>query len=92
MDIPGEHAAVIPIRVYEGHSDAAQLPVFVYYHGGGFAIGGREMKNFHILCNKIAALGFVVVAVSYRLAPEHPFPAAIEDGAWQKGAAGSGRG
>jgi len=76
--VKGAHGVDIPVRIYEGAVDRPKLPVFVYIHGGGFVIGSPEMTNFHVLCNKIAALGFVVVSVNYRLAPEHPFPAAIE--------------
>ena len=53
-------------------------PVIVYMHGGGWVIG--DLETHHGLCTLIAGLtGLRVVAVDYRLAPEHPYPAAHED-------------
>lgn len=58
------------------------LPVFFYYHGGGFCIGSRAWPNCQNYCLRLAAdLGALVVAPDYRLAPEHRLPAAIDDGA-----------
>ncbi len=53
------------------------FPVVVYLHGGGFSIGSKGTHR--ALATWIARQGFVVVNVDYRLAPKHPFPAAIED-------------
>ena len=54
------------------------LPVVVFFHGGGFTIG--SVQNHDPLCRQLAAKsGAMVVSVEYRLAPEHPFPAAAED-------------
>ena len=59
-----------------------RLPVFFYYHGGGFCIGSRAWPNCQNYCLRLAAdLGALVVAPDYRLAPEHRLPAAIDDGA-----------
>jgi acetyl esterase len=76
MGIPGP-AGEIPIRVY-WPSQNAPLPALVYYHGGGFVIGDPSISDSacRMLANKASA---VVVSVDYRLAPEHPFPAAVED-------------
>lgn len=53
-------------------------PVLVYYHGGGFVIGSLE--SYDACCRDICdKTGFAVVSIDYRLAPEHPFPAAAED-------------
>ena len=74
--IPGP-AGEIPVRVYRPES-AAPLPVLVYFHGGGWVIGNIDTHD--PLCRHLAnAVGCVVVSVDYRLAPEHPYPAAIED-------------
>ena len=70
----------IPVRLYRplGHSDTAVLPVLVYYHGGGFVIG--DLDTHDTLCRELANLAdCAVVAVDYRLAPEHRFPAAVID-------------
>jgi acetyl esterase len=76
MKIPGP-AGEIPIRVY-WPLESGPLPVLVYYHGGGWVIGDLDTNdNICRLLSKGASA--VVVSVDYRLAPEHPFPAAVED-------------
>ena len=56
----------------------ADAPVMVYLHGGGFVLGGLESHDD--VCAEICdGAGIAVIAVAYRLAPEHPFPAAFED-------------
>lgn len=67
------------LRVYRPKaSDRRPLPCMVYTHGGGFVLGDLEME--HARCQNMAAeIGCVVVAVDFRLAPEHPFPAALND-------------
>src|SRR5256884_1518577 len=72
----------IPLRVYRpaGVAAGAPLPVLVYYHGGGWVIG--DLDTHDVQCRQITAeAGITVVAVDYRLAPEHKFPAAVDD-AW----------
>jgi len=74
--IPGP-AGEIPARVY-APSVGAALPVVAYFHGGGWVQG--DLETHHGLCARLAKHGGVlVVAVDYRLAPEHKFPAAVED-------------
>ena len=69
----------IPVRVYTPPG-AGRSPGIVYFHGGGFVIG--DLDTHDPLCRQIAArTGAVVCAVDYRLAPEHPFPAAVDDAA-----------
>ena len=59
--------------------DTEDAPVMVYLHGGGFVLGGLDSHDD--VCAEICdGAGIDVVAVDYRLAPEHPFPAAFEDG------------
>ncbi len=67
----------VPVRVYRHE---VETPALVYFHGGGWVIG--SLDSHHRLCQAIAAeSGCAVVSVDYRLAPEHPYPAAVED-AW----------
>jgi len=71
---------LIPLRLYRpiGHALGALLPVLVYYHGGGWVIG--DLDTHDTLCRELANLsGCAVMAVEYRLAPEHRFPAAVDD-------------
>ena len=89
-EIPGP-GGPLPLRVYTptGSSD---LPVLVYFHGGGWVVG--SMDSHDSLCRGLAnAAGCVVVSVDYRLAPEHKFPAQVEDAyaatAWVAENAGS---
>jgi acetyl esterase len=67
----------IPAHLYHG-SAAAGRPRIVYYHGGGWVIG--DLQTHHAYCRALAeASGCSVIAVDYRLAPEYPFPAALDD-------------
>lgn len=76
----------IPIRVYRrfgvgveaGLDPTARPPAIVYFHGGGWISG--DLRSHDASCRLLAAVsGCIVVAVDYRLAPEHPYPAAVED-------------
>lgn len=72
----------IDMRLYKpaGSSDASRgtLPVLVYFHGGGWTIG--DLDTHDVLCRQLAnASGAAVVAVDYRMGPEHRFPAAVDD-------------
>ena len=72
-------AGDIPVRVYVPAADEAEpRPVLVYFHGGGWVIGDLETHDAAVR-SLAARSGFTVVAVDYRLAPEHPFPAPLED-------------
>lgn len=74
--IPGP-AGPIPVRVYRPRTTPG-LPVLVYAHGGGWVMG--DLDTHDALCREISLRADVVVAaVDYRLAPEHPFPAPLED-------------
>ena len=71
-------AGEIPARVYAPGVGGASLPAVMYFHGGGWVQG--DLETHHGLCARLAKhAGVLVVAVDYRLAPEHKFPAAVED-------------
>jgi len=67
----------VPARVYRPEADGP-VPTIVFLHGGGFVIGDLETHDDHarLLCRDVAA---VVLSVDYRLAPEHRWPAGLED-------------
>jgi len=68
----------IKLRLYDLREAREPGPAVVFMHGGGFVIG--DLDSHHSLCTEIAAeLDLPVIAVDYRLAPEHPFPAAPDD-------------
>ena len=69
----------IPLRLYQPEADARVAPpVLVYFHGGGWVIG--DLDTHDTLCRQLAlGSGCAVVAVDYRMAPEHRFPAAVDD-------------
>lgn len=79
LTIPGP-GGDIRARAYVPIAAVGPQPTLVYFHGGGFVVGGLESHDG--LCRLFAAEGgFQVIAVDYRLAPEHPWPAAVDD-AW----------
>lgn len=74
IDGPG---GALPLRVYRP-STAAPLPALLFFHGGGWVLGDLDLSD--ALCRDLSAeADCLVVSVDYRLAPEHPFPAAVED-------------
>ena len=73
----GPHGKV-PLRLYRSLEAPARSPVVVFCHGGGWVFG--DLDTHDVLCRHIADEGAcTVVAVDYRLAPEHRFPAALDD-------------
>ncbi|MGW7195339.1 alpha/beta hydrolase [Streptomyces chryseus] len=75
--IPGP-GGTLPVRVYRPVADQGPLPVLVYFFGGGWTLGSIETSD--AICRSLAnAAGCLTVAVGYRLAPEHKFPAALHD-------------
>lgn len=75
--VPGPGGG-IPVRIYHPLETTGPSPVVVYAHGGGFVF--CDLDSHDGLCRDIAnRIGAVVVSVDYRLAPEHPWPAAAED-------------
>jgi acetyl esterase/lipase len=73
-------AGQIPIRVYWPPEGGGPDPLVVFIHGGGWSIGDLDTYDSQARMHAMGA-GAVVVSVDYRLAPEHPYPAAVED-AW----------
>jgi acetyl esterase len=78
--------AGVPVRSYQPSVSppTGGCPCIVYLHGGGWVVGDLNSHDF--ICAELAStLGVLVIAVDYRLAPEHPFPAAFEDclGVWR---------
>lgn len=78
LSFPGP-AGSVPLRLYRPHATQnASLPVVVYFHGGGFTIG--DLDTHDAACRALSKFArCAVIAVDYRLAPEHKFPAAFED-------------
>ena len=73
-------AGGVPLRLYRpaGSDAAAQLPVLVYFHGGGWTMG--DLDTHDVLCRQLCnGAGVAVVSVDYRMGPEHRFPAAVDD-------------
>lgn len=76
LTVPGP-AGPLPIRVYRPQSEGP-LPVVVYFFGGGWVVGSLDTSD--AICRALSTMvPCVVVSVGYRLAPEHPFPAATDD-------------
>ena len=77
LEIPGP-AGAIPARLYVPATERGPRPLVVYYHGGGWVVG--DLDTHDGVCRFLAhELGAGVLAVDYRLAPEHKFPAAVDD-------------
>jgi acetyl esterase len=78
ISIPGP-AGALPARLYDATGAGGPArPVLAYFHGGGWVQG--DLETHHGLCARLALRsGALVVAVDYRLAPEHKFPAAVDD-------------
>lgn len=81
LHVPREgEGGAIPARLYRalGSDPAAQLPLLVFFHGGGWTVG--DIDGYDPLCRAFANQAqCAVLSVDYRLAPEHPFPAAVDD-------------
>jgi acetyl esterase len=72
----------VPVRIYWPPSSSVgepgNLPIVVFYHGGGFALGDLDTHDPVARAHAVGA-DAIVVSVDYRLAPEHPFPAGLDD-------------
>lgn len=77
--IKGQDAQTIRLRIYKPASPpAAPIPVLVWLHGGGYVIGKPEMDD-RLCAEYVRSAGIMIVSVDYRRAPQHPFPAGLED-------------
>ena len=80
LDIPAPHGT-IPARIYTPkrlRKKDGLAPCLVFFHGGGWVIGNLDTHD--VVCRKLAHEGeLIVISVDYRLAPEHRFPAAVDD-------------
>ena len=79
-DIPGPVSSPeVPVRIYTPSVKRSGMSGLLYIHGGGFTRGHR-LQDFDSRCERIVEdVGCVLVSVGYRLAPENPFPAGVED-------------
>ena len=77
LSCPGP-AGEIPLRLYDARAEREAGPLFLFIHGGGFVTG--DLDTHDPFCAEMAReLDMPVLAVDYRLAPEHPWPAGVED-------------
>lgn len=67
----------VPVRIYR-NSDAPNAPSILFFHGGGHVLGSLESYDT-LACFLATASGCTLISVDYRMGPEHPFPAAVED-------------
>ncbi|HTI78252.1 MAG TPA: alpha/beta hydrolase fold domain-containing protein [Mycobacterium sp.] len=78
VEIENREAHSVPVRIYRG--GAAPAPAVIYCHSGAFVLGNLDTD--HQQCVEFARRGrCTVISVDYRLAPEHPYPAALDDAA-----------
>lgn len=78
LSIPGPDGARLGLRLYRGNDAGSPAPLVVYAHGGGFVTGNLDTD--HAQCVELARdSGCLLVSVDYRLAPENPCPAALDD-------------
>jgi acetyl esterase len=75
-DVSDDLVEGVPVRIYRGEGPPTGL--LVYFHGGGFVIGSIGLMD-NVVRELAHSTGAVVVSVGYRLAPEHPYPAGLDD-------------
>ena len=77
VDVQGGNGP-LKARIYDSVGAKTGRPTLIYFHGGGFVYG--DLESHDPLCRRLAHHGSIrVIAIDYRLAPEHPYPAAVED-------------
>ncbi|MBQ1273894.1 MAG: alpha/beta hydrolase [Cellulosilyticum sp.] len=68
----------IPVRIFAPHKEDKSYPLMIFFHGGGFVTG--NIDSYSRVCTRMANItNHIILSVDYRLAPEHPFPAGLED-------------
>jgi len=79
IDTSARDGAPLALRLYRPNAGASPMPVLVYFHGGGFVVGSLDSHDgvCREFCQRTPC---AVLSVGYRLAPEHRFPTALEDG------------
>jgi acetyl esterase len=78
LEVPRSTLGTVPVRVFRPHAASGSLPIVVWIHGGAYVVGSASQDD--LLCSDLAVrTGAVVVSVDYRLAPEEPYPAALDD-------------
>lgn len=79
LTVPSAASGVdVPARIYRPDGAAAPLPVLLWMHAGGYVIGSIELDD--LMLRELARdVGCAVISIDYRLAPEHPYPAALDD-------------
>lgn len=79
VNIPGpEKSPAVRVRIYRSAKARKPTPALIWIHGGGYVLGRPEMDD-DLCLELVQELGIAIFAVDYRLAPEHPFPAPLED-------------
>lgn len=80
IEVPGLMPGQPPVRclVYKPKAAPQEMPAYLHLHGGGYLLGSPEGSDAHNV-NLTQQLGIMIVSVDYRLAPEHPVPAALND-------------
>ncbi len=77
--VPGASGdPAVRVRVYQPNDRPSRLPALLWIHGGGYVMGDIDMDD-RLMMQTVKRIGCVVVSVDYRLAPENPFPAPVED-------------
>jgi acetyl esterase/lipase len=76
--IPAAAENGLLVRLYRPAGSRQRLPALLWFHGGGYCLGSLQ-EDDHKARELVAAVGCAVLSVDYRLAPEHPFPAALDD-------------
>lgn len=77
--VPGpEGAPEVPVRVYRPAASTGTLPGLLWIHGGGYVLGSIQQDDL-LMQHIVEVVGCLALSVEYRLAPEYPFPAPVED-------------